>query len=175
MNILMLPGFANSGPLHWQSLWEKANTNYLRVNQADWQNPNCSHWLAALEESVKAAGPNTILVAHSLGCLLVAHWAATTQLRIKAAMLVAVPNPASPLFPAQITGFTPVPMQRLPFNSIVVASSDDPYAQITYVEACAAAWGSALINIGAAGHINAASGLGAWAEGQRLLQQCMLE
>jgi predicted alpha/beta hydrolase family esterase len=171
MNILTLPGLGNSEPQHWQSHWENSAENCQRVNQADWQNPNCAQWLAVLEERVKAAGPETILVAHSLGCLLVAHWAAQTQLRIKAAMLVAVPNPASPVFPTQITGFTPVPMQRLPFDSIVVASSNDPYAAITYAQTCAAAWGSTLLNIGAAGHINAASDLGAWVEGQRLLQQ----
>ncbi|HZX16977.1 MAG TPA: alpha/beta fold hydrolase [Pseudomonas sp.] len=171
MNVLILPGIGNSGPEHWQSHWEQANSRYTRVHQADWDNPICADWVAALEDSVKHSGADTILVAHSLACLLVAHWAAQTKLPIKAALLVAVPNPKGPTFPAQAIGFDPVPMQPLPFKSTVIASTNDPYGGVAYAEECAAIWGSDLVNIGEAGHINSSSGLGAWPEGHRLLQQ----
>lgn len=170
MNVLILPGIGNSGPDHWQSHWQQLNTHYVRVNQLDWDNPNCSDWLIALEEGVNSAGPNTVLVAHSLACLLVAQWAARTTLQIKAALLVAVPNPASAIFPVQAVGFSPVPTQPLPFKSTVIASTDDPYGGIAYAEECASYWGSTLVNIGEAGHINSASGLGAWHAGHELLQ-----
>lgn len=171
MNVLILPGIGNSGPDHWQSHWEQADSNYFRVNQSDWDNPSCAGWVASLENSVKRSGANTVLVAHSLACLLVAHWAAQTKLPIKAALLVAVPNPKGPAFPTQAIGFDPVPMQRLPFKSMVIASTNDPYSGIAYAEECAAIWGSDIVHIGEAGHINSASGLGAWPEGQRFLQQ----
>jgi hypothetical protein len=108
-----------------------------------------------------------------LACLQVAHWAAKTDLRIKAALLVAVPNPESPAFPAQAVGFSPLPKLRLPFKSTVIASSNDPYGGIAYAETCASIWGSNLVNIGDAGHINASSGLGAWREGHDFLQELL--
>lgn len=169
MKVLILPGIGNSGADHWQSHWENANDHYVRVEQRDWDSPHCADWMASLEASVKLHGEETILVAHSLACLLVAHWAAQTTLKIKAALLVAVPNPQGPHFPAQATGFAPLPRTALPFASMVIASTDDPYGAIAYAEQCAAVWGSELVNIGEAGHINGASGLGAWPEGHDLL------
>ncbi|MGY3904642.1 RBBP9/YdeN family alpha/beta hydrolase [Aeromonas lusitana] len=171
MKVLILPGIGNSGPDHWQSHWEQANRGYSRVEQRDWDSPVCSDWVASLEASVKHHGEETILVAHSLACLLVAHWAAHTELTIKGALLVAVPDPQGPVFPAQAMGFAPLPMASLPFKSILIASADDPYGDIAHSTLCAASWGSTLVNIGEAGHINGASGLGAWSAGHQWLQE----
>ena len=167
---LIVPGINNSGPEHWQSLWEASSPQFQRVNQRDWDRPVCAEWVAALEQAVADAGPHTILVAHSLGCLAVAHWAASTQLSIDGALLVAAPDPDEPDFPAEIIGFAPVPLNALPFKSIVVTSTNDPYASVAFAERCASAWGSRLVNIGAAGHINSSSGLRDWPEGYRLLE-----
>jgi hypothetical protein len=112
-----------------------------------------------------------VLVAHSLGCLLTVHWALETRLTAHAALLVGVPNPDRPSFPLEIRGFSPLPMRPLPFASIVVASSDDPYGSLEFARACAAAWGSRFVSVGAAGHINTASGYGEWPEGLQLLAQ----
>jgi predicted alpha/beta hydrolase family esterase len=108
----------------------------------------------------------------------VAHWAewATAEKpeslrRVKAAFLVAAPDPAGPEFPAAAAGFAPVPRLRLPFPSLLVASSDDPYSTLAYSRACAAAWGSSLAEIGARGHINSSSNLGEWDEGRELLSR----
>ncbi|MGO2510689.1 RBBP9/YdeN family alpha/beta hydrolase [Marinomonas polaris] len=171
MKILILPGIGNSGADHWQSHWEQLHKDYTRVNQLSWDNPNCLEWCASLEKSVRSSGSETILVAHSLACLQVVHWAAKTQLTIKAALLVAVPNPNAPIFPSQAIGFGALPMCRLPFKSIVVASTNDPYSSIKYSEECASIWGSDIVNIGEAGHINGTSGLGTWPEGHTILQQ----
>lgn len=168
--VLILPGFGNSGPQHWQSQWQAAEPAFHRLAQRDWEHPVCLEWQAVLEQAVTDAGSEVVLVAHSLGCLLVAHWAVHSKQQIRGALLVAVPDPAGPEFPAQASGFAPVPMQPLPFPSIVVASSDDPYGSIDHVRACANAWGSRRVEIGAAGHINAASGLGDWQQGFDLLR-----
>lgn len=167
--ILILPGIYNSGPEHWQSLWEAAHPNYTRVMQRDWDHPVKDEWVATLEQAVAESGSETILVAHSMGCLLLAHWAASTQLPIHGALLVAAPDPDGPNFPADAVGFSPVPQIKFPFPSIMVASTDDPYSTMDFSEQCAAVWGSKLVNLGAFGHINASSGLGDWAEGQQLL------
>lgn len=169
--ILILPGIGNSGPEHWQTLWEKANPGFVRVQQRDWDRPFCKEWVERLEESVAAAGPNVVLVAHSLACVVVAHWAATTRRTIKGALLVAPPNPDAEYFPKAAVGFSPLPLTPLPFESIVVASTDDPYGNIEFAKPVASAWRSRFVNIGPAGHINAQSGLGEWREGWRLLQQ----
>ncbi|WP_347260803.1 alpha/beta fold hydrolase [Rudaea sp.] len=169
--VLLLPGCGDSGPAHWQSLWEAGNPSFRRVVQDDWMHPVRAAWQARLEEAVTQAGPGTVLVAHSLGCLLAAHWAARTRRRVRAALLVAVPDPAGPEFPSAATGFAQPPMRPLPFKSLVVASRDDAYGGVDHARRCADAWGAELIDIGSAGHINACSGLGAWPQGQALLRR----
>jgi uncharacterized protein len=168
--ILIVPGIYNSGPEHWQSLWEAKYPHFQRVMQRDWDHPVCDEWVAALEQAVADAGPQAIIVAHSMGCLTVAHWAASTQLPVAGALLVSVPDPTGPNFPAEAVGFAPVPLTSMPFKSIVVASSDDPYGSFDYMQRCASAWGSRFVPIGAKGHINASSGLGDWPEGYALLE-----
>lgn len=168
---LLLPGIGNSGADHWQSTWERARKNTRRVHQGDWDHPQCDRWSAALETAVLQSGPRTLLVAHSLGCLQLAHWAAQTRLSILAAMLVAVPDPCRPNFPKNAIGFAPVPLLGFSFPTILVASSDDPYGDIAYARRCANAWGSRLVEVGALGHINASSGLGGWPAGLALLDE----
>lgn len=168
--VLILPGYGNSGPAHWQSLWEAAHPDFRRVPQRDWENPACAEWVATLEESVRAAGPDCVIVAHSLGCLALARWAAAPHAPTRAALLVAVPDPNGPNFPPQATGFAPVAATRFTFPSTVVASSDDPYGSLANASTLATAWGSAFIDLGPRGHINADSGLGDWPQGFALLQ-----
>lgn len=169
--VLVLPGVGNSGPNHWQSLWEKANPSFVRVQQRDWEHPACVEWLDVLERTVARAGHNVVLVAHSLGCALVAQCVERTNLRIKGALLVALPNPDGPRFPKEAIGFSPLPMKPLAFPSIVVASTNDPYGSVEFARSAASAWGSRFVNIGPAGHINSKSGFGEWNEGFLLLQQ----
>lgn len=169
--VLTFPGLGNSGPDHWQSLWEQANPGFVRIPQRDWDKPICDEWASVLESTVRRIGPSVVVVAHSLACLAVAHWAARPHSPIKAALLVAVPDPDGPRFPVEAVGFSPLPQQRFPFPSMVVASTDDPYGSLAHAAACASAWGSRLVDIGAAGHINAGSGLGRWPEGRELLRQ----
>lgn len=170
MRCLILPGVGDSESAHWQTAWERSNSRFQRVRQRDFDHPVCAEWTAVLDKAVEVSGPDVILVAHSLGCLLVAHWAEETPRKIGAALLVAVPDPSGPNFPKQAIGFARVPDKRLPFPSIVVASSNDPYGPIDFAERCASSWGSRFENLGPAGHINAASKLGDWPDGFRLLQ-----
>ena len=169
--VLILPGIGNSGPEHWQSHWETSNPSFVRVEQRDWDHPVCSEWLDVLEKTVARAGANAVVVAHSLACALVAHWAAKTNLRIKRALLVALPNPDGLNFPKEAVGFSPLPLKSLTFPSIVVVSTNDPYESVEFARSAASAWGSRFVNIGPAGHINSTSGLGEWNEGFLLLQQ----
>ncbi len=173
-DILILPGYGGSGPAHWQTLWEQAHPEFRRVEEGDWDHPDCKEWVASLQSAVHVSGPNTILVAHSLACLQVVHWAigaSPTRLSVRGALLVAVPDPDAAVFPEVARSFGPVPTARLPFPSLVVGSVNDPYATPAFTEACAEAWGSRLQSIGAAGHVNASSGLGRWDAGLKLLEE----
>lgn len=169
--ILIVPGLGGSGPEHWQTRWESLDARCVRVQQRDWDAPQCEVWTARLEECVRDAACEVILVAHSLGAVLVAHWARTGSVhKVKGALLVAPPDVESPQHaPAEIRHFAPIPREPLPFRSIVVASRDDPYACIDCPRQLAEAWGASFVDLGAAGHINADSGLGVWQGGRDLL------
>ena len=170
MRTLILPGLHNSEPGHWQSRWEARDETLLRVIQDDWETPHCADWIARLDEALALAESDTVLIAHSAGCALAAHWAVgESSRRVRGALLVAPSDPEAPSFPPGTTGFAPIPMLRFRFRSIVVASSNDPYVTLARAQTFAVAWGSEFVTIGEAGHINSASGLGDWAQGLALL------
>jgi serine hydrolase len=169
--VLILPGLYNSGPEHWQSRWEAAHRSFRRVVQSDWETPRRKDWVARLDEEVRAT-PDAVLVAHSSSCALVAHWASTCPAApVHGALLVAPSDPEGPAYPKGPTGFAPMPMQRLAFPTIVVASTDDIYVTMDRAQSFAGAWGSRLVNIGSAGHINSQSALGDWPFGLTLLEE----
>ena len=170
-NVLILPGWQNSGPGHWQSLWE-AQYGYHRVDQHDWMNPRRGDWMAQLEETILAADEPVVLVAHSLGCILTAAWAAHSKNthRVKGALLVAPGDAERDELRSVLPSWSPVPMNRLPFPSLLVGSRDDPYCSFQRVLAMGEAWGSTFTDLGNAGHINAETGLGDWKAGHDMLR-----
>jgi len=169
--VLILPGLYNSGPEHWQSRWEVAHPAFRRVLQEDWETPRCADWVARLEEAVLGT-PDAVLVAHSSACALVAHWVKSgPRGRARAALLVGPSDPEAESYPRGPVGFAPMPLARLPFPSIVVSSTDDPYVTAERASAFATAWGGRLILVERAGHLNAASGLGDWPAGYALLEE----
>ena len=171
-DILILSGLWNSGPQHWQTHWERSYPAWTRVAHRDWNAPERDEWVAELDAAIAGCTGRPILVAHSLGCMLVAHWARTgSPLKVSGAFLVAPSDTGAPSYPIQPNSFAPVPLAPLPFPSLVVASTNDPYATIDRTRTFAAAWGSRLVEIGDAGHITTDSGHGPWPEGERLLEE----
>ena len=169
--VLILPGLYNSGPEHWQTLWERSHPEFRRVMQTEWARPDCADWVAALQSTVVRA-PGAVLVAHSSACALVAHWAAAYPAgEVKGALLVAPSDPEGPAYPDGPKGFGPMPLGRFPFPSVVILSTNDVYVTLERGTAFARAWGSALVEVGEAGHVNGQSGLGEWPEGFRILQR----
>jgi prephenate dehydrogenase len=171
--VLVLPGWQNSGPRHWQTLWEQQSAIFLRVQQRDWDFPHRDWWLERITAEVKQAPAPIVFAAHSLGCIALAHWckAAPGEVsKIKGALLVAPSDVDSKDSPKQLKDFSPVPHELLPFPSILVASSNDPYLKLERGREFARAWGSRFVDIGAVGHVNGESGLGDWPEGKRLLR-----
>ena len=173
-NTLLLPGWQNSGPDHWQSRWEALH-GYHRVDQHDWMRPLRGDWSARLEETVADADGPVLLVAHSLGCILTAAWAQVSRSthRVQGALLVAPGDAEREEMRPILPSWSPIVRQRLPFPSILVGSRDDPYCSFDRVQGLAESWGSRFIDLGERGHINAESGLGDWPEGHQLLLDCV--
>ena len=168
--VLLLPGWYNSGPGHWQTLWE-AQFGDLRVEQHDWVQPLRGDWITRLEEVVQEQDGPVWLAAHSLGCHLVAAWAAVSRStgKVQGALLVAPPDTAQADYPPQLHRWAVPVLEPLPFAATLVASTDDPYCRLQAAEKYAQHWGAAFHNIGPRGHINAESGLGDWPQGRALL------
>lgn len=172
--VLILPGWLNSEAAHWQSRWQLRH-GYTRVEQHDWIRPLRGDWTVQLEEAVLAAPGPVVLVAHSLGCILAAWWAAHSRhtAQVRGALLVAPPEVEREDLRQQLPGWAPVMRRPLPFRSIVAASTDDPYGAFEQAAGLAGQWNSELRNVGPLGHINADSGLVDWPEGHAWLQSLM--
>lgn len=172
MKKLLLPGYKGSEAGHWQRLWSDTDPEAIIVNQDDWLKPRLAPWIEHVRFAIYKH-PNAILVAHSLGCVLVAHLARTfSELPVAGALLVAPADidHISKTFP-DLAGFAPIPIKKLPFPSIVVASQNDDYCEFHRARSLASAWGSEIIDAGEAGHINVESGYGRWPAGLDLLKK----
>jgi uncharacterized protein len=169
--LLIIPGIGNSGQHHWQSLWEK-EFNFTRVEQTEWETPNCTDWIENINNEVKKLNAaDVILVGHSAACAAIAHWAQKFNTKIKGALLVAPGDPDADTFPKGTIGFAPMPIFKLPFPSIVAASSNDYYVTLDRAKLFAESWGSEFINVGVKGHINTSAGFGEWDEGLEILKK----
>jgi uncharacterized protein len=170
--VLLLPGWQNSDPAHWQSRWEAVHGD-RRVEQYDWMRPLRGDWSVQLEEAVLAADRPVLLAAHSLGCILVAAWAAHSRLtsKVLGALLVAPGDVERDDLRQMIPGWAPIVRQRLPFAATLTAATNDPYCEAARSRQMAADWGAKFIDAGPLGHINSESGLGDWPEGRRLLNE----
>ncbi|ADV47616.1 alpha/beta hydrolase [Cellulophaga sp. E16_2] len=171
--LLIIPGLGGSGVDHWQSFWLQKFDSSIRVNQENWNKPQLKDWLTNLNKAILRIDGPIILVAHSLAVSLVLHWVNTyTNSNIKGALLVAPADVDSPTHtPESVRGFAPMPLAKLPFPSIVVASENDEYISLERAEYFAKKWQSEFINIGLKGHINSDSTLAFWEEGQAILAQ----
>ena len=171
--ILIIPGLNGSGPTHWQSEWEKFLPNASRVHLGSWSHPHRGAWITNLGIAVRQTAGPKILVAHSLGCHAVAHWAAqepdAAALGIIGALLVAPPDVDSVADRSPLASFKPSPRQFLPFSATLVASANDPYCDLEQARKLARRWRAKFINAGLFGHLNAESGIGAWPYGLYLL------
>jgi uncharacterized protein len=168
--ILVVPGLGGSGDQHWQTHLQRTFPEATRVHQEDWDKPDLKKWLERLARAVETR-PGAVLVAHSLGCPLVAHLAARQpDLPVAAALLVAPADVDSARHtPSQTRGFAPIPRLPLPFQSAVVASTNDPFIEFDRARDLAKAWGAEFIDIGPCGHINVASGFGPWPTGEGIV------
>lgn len=174
MHYLIVPGYSNSGPTHWQTYWEKSLPGANRVQQRSWEHPVKAEWVDALDSAVAALKSDTVLVSHSLGVattvlwLMQKVWEGAVPAKVKGVFLVA---PADIDVIDIVDDFAPMPLEKLPVPSCVVASQNDEYVTIERARQFADSWGSLFFDVGRKGHINALSNLGEWEEGRALLRE----
>ncbi len=165
-DILIVPGYTDSGPEHWQTRWQSRLSTARRVIQSEWSKPVREDWTAVMAKAVNEAERPVVIIAHSLGVATAIQAIPQFTRPVAGAFLVGTPDVANPAIrPKHLMTFGPYPRDPLPFPSIVVASSNDPFCALDVAEDLAATWGSVLIHAGDAGHINADSGYGPWPEG----------
>ena len=179
--ILIVPGLRDHVAAHWQTLLEQKLPNAVSVPRMERDKLSCAAWVGMLDQSLAAIEGPVILVAHSAGVMIVAHWAKRHRRSIAGALLAAPPDFDSPLpegYPTrdvlQENGWLPTPRERMPFPTIVAASTNDPLGRYERVEALAQAWGSKLVNLGNVGHLNPASGYGEWPRAEEFIRELVI-
>jgi hypothetical protein len=170
-SIIIIPGIGNSDSRHWQTHWERSLKPTLRFCPSNWDSPDLADWKSALVAAVNRTGDGPTLVAHSLGCLLVVHTAFELNGLVSGALLVATPDSEDDMFPSEASTFKDPPLVYLPFKTLMISSSTDPYCTPERARFLGESWGSDLVLVGDRGHINSASDLGSWEEGKRYLNQ----
>jgi predicted alpha/beta hydrolase family esterase len=165
--LIIVPGWRDSGSGHWQSLWAESLVGAVRVKQDDWMQPTRNAWVRCISDTILAQPGPVVVIAHSLGCIATTHLPPEVAARIQGALLVA---PADPERRGPLVDFAPVPYHALPYRSVLVASSNDPFCPVRTAGAYARAWGSEFVRLQNAGHINIESGFGEWPLGLALLQ-----
>ncbi len=175
-DILIVPGYTNSGPDHWQSRWQAKLSTARRVEQAEWTKPVREDWTANMVEAVNEAERPVVIIAHSLGVPTVVQSIPHFRKKVAGAFFVAPPDVANPAIrPRHLMTFGPYPRDPLPFPSILIASRNDPFCSFDVAEEIAGAWGSLFIDAGDAGHLNSDSGFGPWPEGSMTFAKFLTE
>ncbi len=174
--VLLVPGLRDHVAEHWQTLLQAQLPACRSVAPMGREDLACARRVQAIEQAAQAVPGPLVLVAHSGGCIMLAHWARRTRRAVQGALLATPPDFESPMpagYPTmdqlQRGGWLPVPRERLPFRSIVAISRNDPLGEAGRVAALAAAWGSETVDLGEVGHLNPASGHGPWPEALALV------
>ena len=179
--ILVVPGLRDHVAQHWQTLLAARLQDERRpvrsVTPMGRDDLSCAARVEAIEREARAIAGPIVIVAHSGGCIAVAHWARRTRRAVHGALLATPPDFETPMpagYPSLEAlsdgGWLPVPRARLPFRSIVATSRNDPLSTCDRALALAAAWGSECVDLGAVGHLNPASGHGEWPGADALIE-----
>lgn len=174
-SFVIVPGIGDSGSEHWQSHWEAMLPSAIRIKPDSWDVPDLENWIVALDGAIAKSTEPPVLVCHSLGCLLFAHWLfvnakSNPSRQISGVFMVAIPDKNSRVFPPSARAFGDLPKQSFgDLPVLAIASADDPFDPemkgLSWAKAC----GATPILLGLRGHLNEMSGLADWQEGYALL------
>ena len=174
--VLIVPGLRDHVAEHWQTLLAARLPRVRTVVPMGRENLDCAARVAAIDRELMSISGPVIVVAHSGGVIMLAHWAAwprRTLRRVHGALLATPPDFEQPM-PA---GYPDIEALRengwppLPFPSIGAASRHDPLGSFERVQELALAWCSRIVDLGEVGHLNPASGYGEWPSAQSLIDE----
>ena len=167
--VLIVPGLRDHVAQHWQTLLAAELPRVASVPPMGRDDLDVGTRVEAIEQAAQAVEGPLVVIAHSGGTIMLAHWARVTRRPVLGALLAAPPDFETPIpagYPGleelRAGGWLPVPRTPLPFPSIVAASRNDPLAAYERSAELAHAWGSELVDLGEVGHLNPASGHGPW-------------
>ncbi|MDM0020032.1 RBBP9/YdeN family alpha/beta hydrolase [Variovorax saccharolyticus] len=180
--VLIVPGLRDRVDAHWQTLLDarlRARGRKVRtVPPMGRSDLDCAARVEAIEREAQSIDGPLVLVAHSGGCVMVAHWARRTRRAVHGALMAtppdfeqALPEGYPTLADLSAGGWLPVPREPLPFPSIVAASRNDPLAAFDAVARLAQGWDSRLVDLGEVGHLNPASGFGEWRRAEQFVDE----
>lgn len=183
MHVVLIPGMRDRLKDHWQEILAESLQHVTLVPPAGKKDFSLTARITAIDQAVATAQLPVLLVAHSVGCVMLAHWAQSSGLlgKVKGALLVTPPDlekvlptgyPSAQEFAEHL--WTPVPHQNFPFKSIVASSSNDPLCAPDKAAAMGEAWGSRLAHLGAVGHLNPLSGFGYWPNAEQLMVDLLM-
>ncbi|MBP2170814.1 putative alpha/beta hydrolase family esterase [Erwinia toletana] len=168
---LLVPGYTNSGPEHWQSYLERKYTNVTRVVQDDWHHPCRQAWTERLNSAIAHTAGDIVLLGHSCGAVTVAQWAAScSSEKVKAAVMVAPADVDAQTALQEIQQQRPLPDGNIPLASLLICSDNDEHLSLIRAHKLASVWGSEIEVIPGAGHIHTAAGYGEWLAGEQLIE-----
>ncbi|MET9658239.1 alpha/beta hydrolase [Streptomyces sp. NPDC006510] len=176
--VVIVPGLRDHVPDHWQTILSDRIADARTVAPLTSDRLSRIAQVTALDDVLSEISGPVVLVAHSAGVMTTAHWAQRHRRPIKGALLAAPPDFGTPLpegYPTpqalRENGWLPVPRTPLPFPSIVAAGTNDPLADFRRTADLARAWGSRLVDLGPVGHLNPASGHGAWPRAEEFIRE----
>ncbi|MDQ7980176.1 alpha/beta hydrolase [Paraburkholderia sp. SARCC-3016] len=159
--LVTVPGLHGSEGAHWQTWLERQFARSMRVEQADWDAPNLEQWAQSVNDLLACQRGPFILAAHSFGCLAAAHALQQRAQRARSADVVGVLFVA-PASPRKFEFAGAFEATRIAVPSILIGSETDPWMPLAEARELSQRFGSAFVNLGRAGHINAAAGFGPW-------------
>ncbi|WP_431956479.1 RBBP9/YdeN family alpha/beta hydrolase [Nocardia lijiangensis] len=178
--VVIVPGMRDHVAEHWQTLLADRLDRVRTVPALEHDRLSRTAQVAALDAVLGDIDGPAVLVAHSAGVMTTVHWAQQAGRQVLGALLATPPDFETSLpqgYPSieelDAHGWTPIPWRRLPFPSIVAASTTDPLAGFRRAAAMAEAWGSRLVDLGDVGHLNPASGYGYWPRAEELLRELL--
>jgi uncharacterized protein len=176
--VVIVPGLRDHVPDHWQTLLARQLPGSVTIPRMATDKLSCAGWVEQVERTLAPIAGPVILVAHSGGVMMVVHWAWRYRRPIHGALLATpadlesrLPEGYPTLEDLQQGGWLPVPRNRLPFPSIVAASTNDPLASVERVAQYGADWGSRIVDLGAVGHLNPAAGYGEWPRAHEIIRE----
>ncbi|SFP55045.1 hypothetical protein SAMN05216567_10729 [Variovorax sp. OK605] len=186
--VLIVPGLRDHVADHWQTLLAAKLPKVHSVPPLEHDKLSCAARVDAIDRALQDIEGPVVIVAHSAGAMMVAHWAMSRYTRytfgtrnsldIRGALLAAPADLETPMpagYPTvdvlDSNGWLPLPRAVLPFPSIVAASSNDPLTRLDRARELARCWGSRLVELGAVGHLNPNSGFGEWPRAEELIRE----